>query len=55
MKSIYLGHGIGMNSILREEAYTQITIIKGNILKKYITPRFETSYFSGGFREDFKR
>lgn len=36
MKSIYLGDGLGMNSILKEEARAQMTIIKGNILKNPI-------------------
>lgn len=36
MKSIYLGDGLAMNSILKEEARAQMTIIKGNILKNPI-------------------
>lgn len=55
MNSIYLGNGLGMNNILKEEACTQIITIKGNIFKIIIPPTFETSYFSGGFREEIKR
>lgn len=35
MELIQLGGDLGVNSILLEEAYTQITVIKDTVLKKY--------------------
>lgn len=48
MKSIQLGGDLGVNSILTEEACTQIIVIKGTVLKNTAIHMFETSLEASG-------